>query len=157
MSAITVLLVDDESGVRRAVRRLLESEGDVLVVAEAADGGQAVRAAARWRPTVAIVDLTMPGLPGLAAIRQLRAVSPDTAILGFTMFRSDTYVYEAMRAGAHGYLLKSAHEAELVGAVRAVSGGRAFLPVAMRTVVIRRASLDARRVDVALRMMRELV
>jgi DNA-binding NarL/FixJ family response regulator len=72
------------------------------------------------------------------------------------MFRSDTYVYEAMRAGAHGYLLKSAHEGELIGAVRAVSRGGAFLPVAMRTVVLRRASLDARRVDLTLRMIREL-
>jgi len=157
MSAITVLLVDAETGVRRAVRRLLEAEGDVAVVAEAGDTGEAVRAASRWRPRVAIVDLTMPSLPGLAAIRQLRAVSPSTAILGFTMFRSDTYVYEAMRAGAHGYLLKSAPEAELIGAVRTVSGGRSFLPGAMRSVVVRRASLDARRVDVVLgRMLREL-
>jgi len=158
MGAITVLLVDEEAGVRRAVRRLLETEADVSIVAEAADGGEAVHAASRWQPRVAIVDLTMPSLPGLAAIRQLRAVSPSTAILGFTMFRSETYVYEAMRAGAHGYLLKSAHEAELIGAVRAVSGGRSFLPVAMRTVVVRRASLDARRVNVVLgRMMREPV
>lgn len=126
------------------------------MVAEAGDAGEAVRAAGRWRPRVAIVDLTMPSLPGLAAIRQLRAVSPETAVLGFTMFRSESYVYEAMRAGAHGYLLKSAHEAELVGAVRSVSGGGSFLPLAMRTVVIRRAAVDARTVGVVLRTIREL-
>lgn len=144
MSTITVLLVDDHVAVRQAVRVMLEAEPGMTIVGEASDGAEAVQAAEALRPDVVIVDLAMPGMPGLAAIPRLRQAAPRAAVLVFSMHKNAAYVYEAMRAGARGYVLKSARKDELVGAVRAVHAGGGFLQPEITGPILRRIAADAR-------------
>ena len=144
MSAITVLLVDDHVAVRQAVRVMLEAEAGMAIVGEAGDGAEAVQAAAALRPDVIVVDLAMPVMPGLAAIPRLRQAAPRAAILVFSMHKNAAYVYEAMRAGARGYVLKSARKDELVGAVRALHAGGGFLQPEIAGPILRRIAADAR-------------
>lgn len=144
MNAITVLLVDDHTAVRQAVRVMLEAETGITIVGEAGDGEEAVREAGRLRPDVVVVDLAMPGVPGLAAIPRLRQAAPRAAILVFTMHKNAAYVYEAMRAGARGYVLKSARKDELVAAIRAVHGGGGFLQPEIAGPILKRIAVDAR-------------
>lgn len=144
MSAIGILLVDDHTAVRQALRVMLEAEPGLAIVGEAGDGAEAVREAARLRPDVVVVDLAMPGVPGLAAIARLRAAAPRAAVLVFTMHANAAYVYEAMRAGARGYVLKSARKEELLAAIRAVHGGGGFLQPEITGPILRRVAADAR-------------
>jgi DNA-binding NarL/FixJ family response regulator len=144
VSAITVLLVDDHVAVRQAVRVMLEAEAGMAIVGEAGDGAEAVQAAAALRPDVIVVDLAMPVMPGLAAIPRLRQAAPRAAILVFSMHKNAAYVYEAMRAGARGYVLKSARKDELVGAVRALHAGGGFLQPEIAGPILRRIAADAR-------------
>ncbi len=144
MSACTVLLVDDHTAVRQAVRVMLDAEPGITIVGEASDGAEAVREAARLRPDVVLVDLAMPGVPGLAAIPQLRQAAPRAAVVVFTMHKNAAYVYEAMRAGARGYVPKSARKDELVAAIRAVHGGGGFLQPEVTGGILRRIAADAR-------------
>jgi DNA-binding NarL/FixJ family response regulator len=144
VTAITVLLVDDHVAVRQAVRVLLEAEPDVTIVGEASDGAEAVAAAGRLRPDVVIVDLAMPGMPGLAAIPQLRQAARRTAVVVFTMHKDAAYVHAAMRAGARGYVLKSARKEELLAAIRAVHAGGGFLQPEITGPILRRIAADAR-------------
>jgi len=141
---MTVLLVDDHVAVRQAVRVMLEAEPDMTIVGEASDGSEAIRATERLGPDVVIVDLAMPGLPGLATIPRLRQASPRTAILVFTMHKNAAYVYEAMRAGARAYVLKSARREEFVAAIRAVHAGGGFLQPEITGPILRRIAADAR-------------
>ncbi|EXG80596.1 response regulator [Cryptosporangium arvum] len=121
---IGVLLVDDEWMVRAMLRTILESAEDLTVVAEAADGAEAVVQARRHRPDVALVDIRMPGVDGLTAVRQLRG-GPKVIVL--TTFDLDEYVRTALRDGAVGFLLKDASADEMTTAVRAVAAGDAAL------------------------------
>ena len=138
MKSIRVFLVDDHTGVRQAVRLALEAEEGIEVVGETADGGEAIRESIRLRPDVAVVDLTMPERPGLGVIAEVRARSPATAVVVFTMHRNTAYVAEAIRAGARGYVLKSAAMSELVAAVRAVARGEAYLQSELTGSVLQR-------------------
>lgn len=139
-----VLLVDDHTAIRQALRMMLESEADMVVVGEAGDGAEGVAVAATLEPDVTIVDLAMPGMGGLAAIPALRKAAPRTAILVFTMHESAAYVHEAMRTGARGYLLKSAHKEELLSAIRALRAGGGYLQPRITGTVLRRLVGDAR-------------
>ena len=139
-----VLLVDDHVAVRQALRMMLEAEADVTVVGEASSGAEGIAAAARLAPDVTIVDLAMPGMGGLAAIPELRRVAPRTAILVFTMHHNTAYVHEAMRAGARGYVLKSAPKEELLAAIRALTAGGGYLQPAITGTVLRRLLSDTR-------------
>ena len=127
MSAIRVLVVDDQALVRAGFRMILEAEPDVEVVGEAADGIEAVAAVQRHRPDVVLMDVRMPNLDGIAAAR--RIVEGDTAakVLMLTTFDMDEYVYEALRAGASGFLLKDVPPERLVAGIRAVASGEALL------------------------------
>ncbi len=155
MSEITVFLVDDHTVVRQAVRVMLEAEADMRIVGEAGDGKAAIEEVRRLKPLIAIVDLAMPGLPGLAALPEIRRVSPQTHVIVFTMHKNPAYVYEAMHAGARGYVLKSASKEELIGAVRAVAGGGGFLQPEVAGPILRRlasdAKVDAQRANLTLR------
>jgi two-component system, NarL family, response regulator NreC len=131
MSRTAVLLIDDHTAIRQALRVMLETEADMVVVGEAGDGAEGVSVAARLQPDVSIVDLAMPGTGGLAAIPALRKAAPRTAVLVFTMHDNAAYVHEAMRTGARGYLLKSAHKEELLSAIRALRAGGGYLPPRM--------------------------
>jgi DNA-binding NarL/FixJ family response regulator len=144
MNRAGVLLIDDHTAVRQALRVMLEAEADIVVVGEASDGAEGIAAAARLQPDVTIVDLAMPGTGGLAAIPELRRVAPRSAILVFTMHHNAAYVHEAMRAGARGYVLKSAPKEELGAAIRALRAGGGYLQPEITGTVLRRLMGDAR-------------
>ena len=144
MSRITLFLVDDHTAVRAGVRVMLEAERDLAVAGEAGDGAEALREIAVIRPDVVLLDLAMPGIGGLDAIPEIRAASPRTAILVFTMHANAAYVTAAMRAGARGYLLKSARQADLITAIRAVHGGHGYLQPEITGPLLRRVVADER-------------
>jgi DNA-binding NarL/FixJ family response regulator len=124
---ISILLVDDHSLVRRGFRRLLEDARDITVVGEASDGAEAVRLAEQLRPQVIVMDCALPGMSGLDATRRILQKFPDTAILMLSMHSEDTWVHQAMAAGARGYILKSAVDMELVTAIRRIVAGEVVL------------------------------
>jgi DNA-binding NarL/FixJ family response regulator len=126
---IRVLLVDDQALVRAGFRALLAAEPDVEVVAEAGDGEAAVREALRTRPDVVLMDIRMPGTDGLAATRRILTdpALDEVRVVILTTFELDEYVFEAIRSGASGFLVKDTDPADLVRAVRAVAGGEALL------------------------------
>jgi two-component system response regulator NreC len=133
---IRVLLADDHTIVRQGVRMVLEAMGDISVVAEAEDGQQAVELAVQLRPDVAVVDLTMPRLGGVEAIRQIRRDSPGTEVVVLSVHDSEAYVVQALRAGAAGYVLKRNAATELAEAIRAAQQGQAYLhPLIARRVI----------------------
>jgi DNA-binding NarL/FixJ family response regulator len=133
---IRVGLVDDQAMVRVGLRMILESEDDVQVVCEAADGGEALSMIAEHNPDVVLMDVRMPGMDGIAATREVIAAAPDARIVILTTFDDDEYLYGALRAGASGFLLKSADGDTLVEAVRVVAGGEALLAPAVTRRVI---------------------
>ena len=120
---ITVLLVDDHSLVRRGFRRMLEDEPDMQVVGEAGDGEEAIRAARELHPRVVVMDCALPGMNGLDATRQILEDLPETAVLMLSMHTENTWVRQAIEAGAKGYVLKNAMELELGRAIRKVAAG----------------------------------
>jgi DNA-binding NarL/FixJ family response regulator len=125
---IRVLLADDETLVRTGMRMILEAEPDVEVIAEASDGLEAVDLALRIRPDVLLMDIRMPKLDGLRATRRvLEATHGKTRVVILTTFEVDEYVYEALRAGASGFLLKTAPAEQLVSSIRAAVAGEALL------------------------------
>jgi DNA-binding NarL/FixJ family response regulator len=134
---IRVLIADDQSMVRAGFRMLLGGEDDIEVVAEASDGLEAVAKAARFAPTVILMDIRMPVLDGLEATRQILAVNPAARILILTTFGLDEYVYEALRAGASGFVLKDDPPEQLIAAVRTVAAGDALLSPAVTKRVIK--------------------
>ena len=130
-----VLLADDHTMVRESLVGLLQAEGDVQVVAQAANGIEAVEQALETRPDVVVTDLSMGVLNGLEVIRRLREALPGTRVLVLTMHQEDEYVLQAVRAGASGYLVKDSAPAELLAAVRTLHAGRAYFgPQAARAL-----------------------
>ncbi|MGI8421457.1 MAG: response regulator [Gaiellaceae bacterium] len=132
----TVLIADDQALVRVGLRKILENEPEVAVVGEAGDGEDAVAAARRLRPEVVLMDIRMPVLDGIEATRRIVSAQPGTRVLILTTFGLDTYVYDALRAGASGFMLKDAPPEEIVAAVRIVASGEALLAPAITRVVI---------------------
>ncbi len=124
---VSVLLADDQELVRTGLRTILEGQEDIEVVGEADDGGQAVESARRLRPDVVVMDVRMPTMDGLEATRRIGSEPDAPRVLVLTTFDLDEYVYEALRAGASGFLLKGAPADQLVHAVRVVSGGEALI------------------------------
>ncbi|HEX4425041.1 MAG TPA: response regulator transcription factor [Terriglobales bacterium] len=120
---ISVLLVDDHSLVRRGFRRILEDEPDITVAGEASSGEEAVKLAAELQPKVILMDCALPGINGLQAIRQILEKSPGILILMLSMHTEETWVNQALEAGACGYILKNAMDLELGAAVRRVVAG----------------------------------
>ena len=135
---IRVLVADDQSMVRAGFRMLLSGEEDIDVVAEAGNGREAVDLAARYRPTVVLMDIRMPELDGLEATRRLVAADPAARVLILTTFDLDEYVYEALRAGASGFVLKDDPPEQLLAAIRVVAGGDALLSPSVTRRVIER-------------------
>jgi DNA-binding NarL/FixJ family response regulator len=125
--AIRVLLADDHVRTRAAVRKVLEASGEFQVCAEASDAPSAVAAARRERPDVCLVDIRMPG-SGIAATASITAEIPDTSVVMLTVSRQDEDLFDALRAGARGYLLKGVHEDEIGDSLRRVLAGEASLP-----------------------------
>ncbi len=133
---IRVLVADDQSMVRAGFRMLLAGEEDIEVVAEASNGKEAVEKAARYDPTVVLMDIRMPELDGLEATRRILAANPSARVLVLTTFDLDEYVYEALRAGASGFVLKDDPPEQLIAAVRTVASGDALLSPAVTRRVI---------------------
>ncbi len=132
----TVVVVDDQGMVRSGFRSLLESEPDLDVVGEAANGEEAVEVVSRLAPDVTLMDIRMPVLDGIAATRAILEAGVDTRVLVLTTFDLDEYVFEALRAGASGFLLKDAPADELAAAIRVVATGESLLaPGVTRRVI----------------------
>ena len=125
--SIRVILADDHTLLRKGLRALLRNEPDIEVVAEAADGGEAVRACQRLTPDVIVMDLSMPGVDGLQATAQIRDLGLPTRVLVLTMHNEEEYLLRVLEAGGAGYVLKQSADTELVHAIRAVNRGDAFL------------------------------
>ncbi|HXF82803.1 MAG TPA: response regulator transcription factor [bacterium] len=136
MAKIRVLVADDHAIVREGVRMILAKEPDVEVVGEAGDGQEALDLVERLRPHVVIMDISMPGVGGIEATQRLKAAHPQIQVLALTMHEDESYVFQLLRAGAAGYVLKRAAAQDLVQAVRAAARGEAFLyPSVARRVV----------------------
>src|ERR1700757_1993732 len=120
---ITVLLVDDHSLVRRGFRRMLEDEPDMEVVGEAGDGEESIKLAKELHPQVVVMDCALPGMNGLQATRQIMENLPNTAVLMLSMHTENTWVRQAIEAGAKGYVLKNAMDLELGPAIRKIAAG----------------------------------
>src|SRR5687767_4448108 len=124
---ISVLLLDDHAVVRDGLQALLAAQPDIQVVGSFGDSGRAMAFAAETPPDVAVLDIAMPGLDGVEAARRIHDQCPDTHVLMLSMHASPEHVYQALRAGASGYVLKESAGGEVVAAVRAVHGGRPYL------------------------------
>jgi DNA-binding NarL/FixJ family response regulator len=135
---IAVLLVDDHAIVREGTRELLEREPDIEIAGEAQDGEEAVLMALQTRPKVILMDISMPKINGIEATRIIKQKLPEAAILVFTAYDEDPYIFALLNAGAAGYLLKNVRSAELVRAIRAVASGESVLhPSVVRRLISR--------------------
>ncbi len=138
MDKIRVLIADDHAVVREGTRRILEQEPDLEVVGEAGDGAEAVELTRTFKPNVAIVDIAMPNVDGIEATKQIKAVSPSTAVLILTAYDDDQFVFKLLEVGAAGYLMKSIRGHELVNAVRSVHAGESVLHPSIARKVLNR-------------------
>ena len=123
---IRVLIADDHTILRHGLVSLLSKDDDIQVVAEAADGLEAVSKALELKPTVIVIDISMPGLNGMEAVKRLNGQLPDTKVLVLTMHEEQEYVIHMVRAGASGYLLKDSASDELIDAVKALAAGKTY-------------------------------
>lgn len=124
---IRILIAEDQPLIRRAFAAMLALEPDFEIVAQAADGAEAVQAARRWKPNVALLDIQMPRLNGIAATRQITKDCPDTQVVILTTYDTDDLIFDAICAGAQAYLLKDAEENEIFDTIRLVSRGHSRL------------------------------
>jgi DNA-binding NarL/FixJ family response regulator len=151
--SIGVLLADDQAMVRAGFRMILESEPDIAVVGEVADGEQAVASARRLRPDVVMMDIQMPGGDGLHATRRITEDAElQSKVVILTTFESDEYVFEALQAGASGFLIKNAPPEELLQAVRVVAAGEALLAPSVTRRMIQQFARRTVRPDVGARL-----
>lgn len=143
--AIRVLIVDDHAVVRQGLRAFLQTQDDVEIAGEAADGDEAIRQVRELVPDVVLMDLVMPKLDGIAAIREMRALSPSTKVLVLTSFADDDKVFAAVKAGAAGYLLKDVRPQELGDAIRTVYRGEALLHPTVAAKLMQELAQSGRR------------
>ncbi len=144
MTLVRVLLVDDDDLMRAGLTAVLSSDESIDVVGEAPDGRAAVDRAIELRPDVVLMDVRMPGLDGIAATRELLAISPDVRVVVLTTFEQDDYIFGALSAGASGFLLKRTRPEELIAAIHTVAAGDSLLsPSVTRTVIQRVAGQPA--------------
>ena len=136
MRTIRILLADDHTVVRKGLRLLLESNEGFTVVADAADGRDAVSLAEKHAPDVVVMDVAMPGLNGIEAARQITSKMPHTAVVFLSMHSDEAYVLKALKAGARAYLLKDSAEYDLINAVKAVVDGKAFFSPAISKMLV---------------------
>ncbi len=140
MEPIRILIADDHAVVREGTRQILDREADMRVVAQAADGQEAIDLAVKEQPRVAVLDISMPGVNGIEATRKIKELLPSTAVLVFTAYDYDEYVFAILEAGAAGYLLKNSRGSELIEAVRRVAAGESVLHPAIAAKVLNRVS-----------------
>jgi NarL family two-component system response regulator LiaR len=138
MGKIKILIADDHAVVREGTRQILEQESDLDVVAEAADGEEAIRLASKSKPDVVIIDIAMPKVDGIEATKHIKELHPDIAVLVLTAYDDDQFVFGLLEAGAAGYLLKSVRGRELIDAVRRIYAGESVLHPAIARKVLNR-------------------
>jgi NarL family two-component system response regulator LiaR len=138
MGKIKILIADDHAVVREGTRQILEGEPDLEVVAEAADGEEAIELADKFKPDLAIIDISMPKVDGIEATRKIKALYPAMAVLILTAYDDDQFVFSLLEAGAAGYLLKSVRGKELIDAVRQVHAGESVLHHSITRKVLNR-------------------
>ncbi|MFQ5611878.1 MAG: response regulator [Anaerolineae bacterium] len=131
MDEIRILLADDHNALRQGIAQVLESQADMTVVAQAQNGREAIQLARQHRPAIALLDINMPEVDGVEATRSITAEFPQTRVVILTMYRRNDYIFEAIKAGASGYLLKEVELDELLEAVRAVARGEAVVDPAI--------------------------
>lgn len=134
---IRILLADDHALVRAGVRRILDAEPDLTVVAEASDGAEAVELARTTSPDLAVLDISMPRMTGLQAAREIKRRAPSVQTLMLSMHDNEQYFFSALKAGACGYVLKSAADEDLVSACRAAARGESFLYAGVASTLVR--------------------
>lgn len=137
LTKIRVLIADDHAILRDGLRKLLAEEDDLEVVGEASDGHDALKKADELKPDVILLDLAMPGLNGIAVAKRLKSAAPGARVLILTMHQEEEYVYETLKAGASGYVLKDAAGPDLVGAIRSARRGEQFLSPSIARLVVR--------------------
>jgi DNA-binding NarL/FixJ family response regulator len=133
---IRILLADDHTILRAGLKMMLNAQSDMEVVGEAQDGQQAVQEAQRLQPDVVLMDITMPDMNGIEATRHIKRILPDIRILVLTMHEHDEYVFQALRAGASGYMLKEAADTELITAIHVIKSGQFYLSPTAQSVVV---------------------
>lgn len=131
-----LLICDDHAMFRQGLRSILEIEDDLRIIGEAATGREAVRHALETEPDVVLMDIQMPGLDGVAATKEILAENPGIRVIVLTMYRQDRYVFEAIKAGAMGYLLKDADAGDLIAAIRRVAAGETLLSPQMAASIL---------------------
>ncbi len=136
MKKIRVVLADDHVMLRSGLKLLLNGQTDIEVVGEASDGAEAVSKAAELKPDVLLLDITMPNMGGIDALRTIKEKIPSIFILILTMHENEAYLLEALKAGASGYILKKAADNELMSAIRAVYSGEVFIPSSLTRSVV---------------------
>ena len=136
MNHIRVLLADDHTIMRKGLRLLLERQGNITVVGEAADGRECVELAQTAQPDVVVMDLAMPNLNGIEAARQIVAQNPNVAVAVLSMHSDESYVIRALKAGARAYLLKDSADSDLIGAIKALSDGKSFFSPAISRLLV---------------------
>lgn len=134
---IRILLADDHALVRAGVRRILDAEPDMEVVAEASDGAEAIELAREHQPDLAVLDISMPRMTGLQAVKEIKRRSPSTQALMLSMHDNEQYFFTALKAGAAGYVLKSVADEDLVSACRAAVRGDSFLYAGVASTLVR--------------------
>lgn len=144
MKPISVYLLDDHHVLRQALATMLSAEDDIRVVGESGEPRAGIEAIVALKPKVAIVDLKMPGMSGLAAIGEINRAAPEVGIIVFTMYDNPAYVWETTNAGASGYVLKEASKDDLLRAVRAVAVGAGYLQAEVTKPLLRRLASEAR-------------
>ncbi|MGH7452512.1 MAG: response regulator [bacterium] len=149
MKKIKILIADDHSVVRQGLRTLLQSAPEFSVIGEAVNGEEAVRLAKARPPDIAIIDISMPKLSGIEATRRIKENNPAAKVLILTIHENEEYVYQMIRAGANGYVLKNADKKELFAAVRAVAGGERFFSPGISKLIIDEFIKQAREQEVS--------
>ena len=133
---IRVLLADDHTILRAGLRMMLSVQPDIEIVGEASDGRQAIAEAQRLQPDVILMDITMPEVNGIEATRQVKKLLPETRVLGLTMHENEEYLFQVLRAGASGYILKEAADTELISAIRIVNNGSFYLSPSAQSMMV---------------------
>jgi two-component system response regulator NreC len=133
---VRVLLADDHTILRAGLKMMLNAQPDIVVAGEASDGRQAITEALRLRPDVVLMDITMPECNGIEATKQIKRVLADVKVLVLTMHENEEYLFQMLRAGASGYMLKEAADTELISAIRVVCSGRFYLSPSAQTMMV---------------------
>src|SRR5437588_6082566 len=131
---IHILLADDHTILRAGLKMMLNAQPDMEVVGEAHDGRQAIQEALRLQPDIVLMDITMPDMNGVEATRQIKKLLPEVKVLVLTMHENDEYIFQALRAGASGYILKEAADTELITALHIIQSGKFYLSPSAKSV-----------------------